>query len=1121
MLLAIFIVGSIFYAPHASGQAATMTTNITTVCAGSASPIIKFTYTGTGNEGSAPYTFTYKINEGTDVTVTTVTGDTVSIFVPTNNAGSYKYSLVSVTGSSATGLVTSSEITFTINSAPTVPVVTGTTTLCVGGTSRLSSVTSGGSWSSSDETIATVESDGDVIAQSAGQVAIYYTVTDANGCSSTKITTVTVYPIPTIEQITGTADVCVGNTTTFTTATTGGTWTSSTTSVATINSSGVITGVSAGTATITYNYTNSQTSCSASATKIVTVLAVPTVADIAGTFTVCKDVTTTLTNSTAGGVWSSNLTNIATVDPSTGVVTGVSAGTATISYTVTGVNGCAKSATQAVVVSAPTVNPISVTATTLCVGGTITATSTTSSGTWTTTNAGIATINSSGVVTGVAAGTASIVYTVSSGGCSNSATIGITVLTQPAPTFSFTDNPCSGSSVGFTSSVTGAGTYSYTWDFGDGTSSTQQNPSHIFTSLGCGTATFNVTLTVTDANGCSNSVVNTITVKQQADIDFRDTRNPTRQFNNCGLPVSSSSYIITLDKKTSSAICVSSYSVDWGDGSTPEIVSLPFSHTYTRAGTFSLIVTATATNGCTSSKTITVKNIGNPSGGIVNPGNTSNLCAPTSDVQLAISNWGANSPGTLYRVDYGDGSIVTYTQEQMIQSPQYNLSSPVSSSNFPIPHSYNISSCPSGSLTVSLTIYNSCGSTTGTTTIGPILAPPISNFTVASKSCVGAQLTFTNTSTSGQNFDNGSCNSLTTYTWNFGDNSSEIFLEDLSSPQNVTHTFTAAGTYSVTLTSYSFCGVSTKVQTICVEPTVLTPAFTLDTQEGCGPLTVNATNGTGASNSCPSPPTNLWEVTYASGFCGSGNGSWSFSGGTSSSSENPVFNFVTPGTYTIKLTVTNSCGSASITKTVKVKQPPTVSLATIDNFCNSSSLTPSATVASCAPNTSTLTYAWTFAGASPSSSSGATPSGLTYATPGTYSISLSVSNECGTSSATSNTFTVLPNGQVNQPDNQVVCNGAATNAVSFSTTNVGGTTTYAWSNNTTSIGLGASGTGKINSFFGVNTGSSPVIGTITVTPTYTSGSVSCVGSAKQFTIQVNNVAAGSIGSNQTICYNGD
>jgi PKD repeat protein len=732
LLLAIFIVGSIFYAPHVSGQAATMTTNITTVCAGSASPIIKFTYTGTGNEGLAPYTFTYKINNGTNQTVTTVTGDTVSIFVPTNIAGTYVYNLVKVGGSSVETELPDSEITFIINSAPTVPIVTGTTTLCVGGTSRLSSVTSGGSWSSSDETIATVESDGDVIAQSAGQVAIYYTVTDANGCSSTKITTVTVYPIPTIEQITGTADVCVGNTTTFTTATTGGTWTSSTTSVATINSSGVITGVSAGTATITYNYTNSQTSCSASATKIVTVLAVPTVADIAGTFTVCKDVTTTLTNSTAGGVWSSNLTNIATVDPSTGVVTGVSAGTATISYTVTGVNGCTKSATQAVVVSAPTVNPISVTATTLCVGGTITATSTTSSGTWTTTNAGIATINSSGVVTGVAAGTASIVYTVSSGGCSNSATIGITVLTQPAPTFSFTDNPCSGSSVGFTSSVTGAGTYSYTWDFGDGTSSTQQNPSHIFTSLGCGTATFNVTLTVTDANGCSNSVVNTITVKQQANVDYEDTRNRFTQFNNCTLGYPVSAFPITLNKKSGASSCITGYNIDWGDGS-PVLtnVQLPQSFTYTSAGSYNLVVTAISSTGCSISKTISVKNVGNPSGGIVNPGSTTNLCAPTAPIGLAISNWGTNAAGTIYEVNYGDGSVVTYTQEQMIQSAQYNASSPASSSNYPISHVYDITSCPSSSIPVTLTIRNSCGSTIGSTTIGPILAKPVANFTAA------------------------------------------------------------------------------------------------------------------------------------------------------------------------------------------------------------------------------------------------------------------------------------------------------------------------------------------------------------------------------------------------------
>ena len=810
LLLAIFIVGSIFYAPHANGQAATMTTNITTVCAGSASPVIKFTYTGTGNEGVAPYTFTYKINNGSDLTVTTVSGDTVSVFVPTNNAGDYTYTLVSVAGSSAVAQVLSSEIPFKINSAPTVPVVTGTTTLCVGGTSRLSSDSLGGTWSSSDESIATVEPDGDVIAQSDGQVAIYYTITSSNGCASTRITTVMVYPIPTIEAIIGTAEVCIGSTTTFTTATRDGTWTwtSSTTNIATINSSGVITGVSAGTATITYNFTNSQTTCSASATKIVNVLVVPTVADIAGTFTVCKNLTTTLTNSTAGGTWSSNLINIATVDPNTGVVTGVSSGTATISYTVTD-GGCSTRVSQAVIVSAPTVNPISVTASTLCLGGTITATSTTAGGTWTITNPSIATINSSGVVTGVSAGTTSIVYTVTSGGCSNSVTIGITVLAQPVPTFSFTSNPCSGASVGFIPSVTGTGPYTYSWNFGDGSpTSNLQNPSHTFISLGCGSATFTVTLTITDASGCSNSVENTITVKQQPTIDYEDTRNPFTQFDNCGLTVPSSSYQIRLAKVDGASSCITGYNINWGDGSTQETnVQLPLNYTYTTAGTFNLVVTAISLNGCNISKTIVVKNVGNPSGGIVNPGSTTNLCAPTAPIGLAISNWGTNAAGTIYEVNYGDGSVVTYTQEQMIQSAQYNSSSPASSSNYPIPHVYNITSCPSSSIPVTLTISNTCGSTIGSTTIGPILAKPVANFTAPLKTCVGSSVTYTNTTIAGFN---QSCSRLTNYTWNFGDGSAEVTTGNIISPLNRSHTFTAAGTYSVTLTTTSYCGTTTK-----------------------------------------------------------------------------------------------------------------------------------------------------------------------------------------------------------------------------------------------------------------------------------------------------------------------
>ncbi|NCA02714.1 MAG: PKD domain-containing protein, partial [Sphingomonadaceae bacterium] len=175
-----------------------------------------------------------------------------------------------------------------------------------------------------------------------------------------------------------------------------------------------------------------------------------------------------------------------------------------------------------------------------------------------------------------------------------------------------------------------------------------------------------------------------------------------------------------------------------------------------------------------------------------------------------------------------------------------------SASNYPIPHIYDITSCPSSSIPVTLTISNTCGSTIGSTTIGPILAKPVANFSAPLKTCVGSSVTYTNTTIAGYN---QSCSRLTNYTWNFGDGSPEVTTGNILSPQNRTHTFTAAGTYSVTLTTTSYCGTTTKVQTICVEPTTITPSFTLDTEEGCGPLAVTATNGTNSSNSCPTPPT--------------------------------------------------------------------------------------------------------------------------------------------------------------------------------------------------------------------------------------------------------------------------
>ncbi len=144
--------------------------------------------------------------------------------------------------------------------------------------------------------------------------------------------------LPTPGAITGTATICAGSSTTLSNATTGGTWSSSATGVATIGSTGIVTGVAAGTAIISYAVSNS---CgTATATQIVTVNPLPSAGTITGTATVTAGSTTTLSNATGGGTWSSSATGVATVG-STGVVTGVAAGTATISYTVTNTCGSA------------------------------------------------------------------------------------------------------------------------------------------------------------------------------------------------------------------------------------------------------------------------------------------------------------------------------------------------------------------------------------------------------------------------------------------------------------------------------------------------------------------------------------------------------------------------------------------------------------------------------------------------------------------------------------------------------------------------------------------------------------------------------------------------------------
>jgi uncharacterized protein YjdB len=211
------------------------------------------------------------------------------------------------------------------------------------------------------------------------------------------------------------------------------TWTSSNTAVATVSQSGVVTNVGKGIATITVTTVDGGFTASKSVilpNPVTSVSVNKTSITIAKTKT--SQITATVNPSTATNkavTWTSNKPTVATVS-STGVITGVSAGTATI--TVKTADG-SKTATVAVTVVIP-VTSVSVSKSSVTIAKTKTSqitatvnpsTATNKAVTWTSNKPTVATVSSTGVITGVSAGTATITVKTADG--SKTATVTVTV----------------------------------------------------------------------------------------------------------------------------------------------------------------------------------------------------------------------------------------------------------------------------------------------------------------------------------------------------------------------------------------------------------------------------------------------------------------------------------------------------------------------------------------------------------------------------------------------------------------------------------------------------------------------------------------------------------------------
>ena len=320
---------------------------------------------------------------------------------------------------------------YTVTVSTTPSTITGLLHVCIGGTTTLGNSAGGGTWTttSSNITIGSTSSLSSCIVTgiTAGTAPVTYSL--GTGCTATTTVTVNVPPAP----ITGTMYMCPGATTSLADATTGGTW-SAVSTHATVDSRGVVSGSSAGTATITYV---PPTGCAI--TTEVTIN--PTPPTIGGTPTVCAGLTTTLTDASTGGTWSSTSIG-ATVDSATGIVTGISTGTAIITYTLP--TGCAIATSVYVNAAPPAITGI----TAMCEGSGTLLSDGSPGGMWSTPTTGIILLGSAGSVTGIALGTALVSYTI--GGCA--AVITVSINSLPSPIVG-NDHLC----VGITDTLTDAG----------------------------------------------------------------------------------------------------------------------------------------------------------------------------------------------------------------------------------------------------------------------------------------------------------------------------------------------------------------------------------------------------------------------------------------------------------------------------------------------------------------------------------------------------------------------------------------------------------------------------------------------------------------------------------------
>ena len=653
-----------------------------------------------------------------------------------------------------------------VNPLPVAGTVSDTT-ICNGSSTTFASSggTGGGSWSSSNTAVATVNpATGVALAVGPGSTIITYTVTSASGCGTVSAhATLIVKPVLDAGTISGGTSVCAGATLNLSASgNSGGTWSSSNDNIATVDVNGVVSGVAAGSVTITYALQDNGCGV-ASTTRVVTVNPVPGGITVSGSPTICKGLSTSFTSNTTGGTWSSSDVNVATVNAGSGVVTGVAAGTVSITYTLTTACGTASASANITVQDAGTISSLSG-GSAVCVGSTISLiTSGTQGGTWSSSVAGIASVNpASGVVTGVAQGVATITYTFS--GCGNyKATFQVTVNDVPyAGTTDFVLNPdestpvlCPGSSAAL---VNSGGATGGTWK------------------------TSKASVATVDANGVVTGVSSGFAI-----ISYVVS-------NSCG---SSSAGIIVQVNSLPDAGTIN------GPSAVCAFATINLSSTGNSGGTWTssneAVATVNATTGAvtgvTQGTTTIIYTVGDPA-----------LCGTSSATHVVTVN-PVPYAGTLSNASVCAGQSITMTSNGSVGGSWNSSNTGVATVN---PSSGVVTGVAAGITTISYTVSTpTCGSATASATLTVNPLPVAGAISGPSTVCAGSTITLSSTN----NLGTYNAGGTGTAKWSSSSNSIATV-----GPNTGIVTGVSGGIVTITYTVTTDCGTSTSNYQVTVNP---------------------------------------------------------------------------------------------------------------------------------------------------------------------------------------------------------------------------------------------------------------------------------------------------------------